>query len=177
MDEHEFQLKWAAAHAALVEQASEEVDREGCRLYETCLMQSLDGDASLIPMIAAGIFNKLLLTPEVELSANERLWLIAILGRARDEKAARMLAGKTGRGAPRKGRKSLDVAFEVVREIMDNQQTSMEAAWAAVADKMSLDAVTVRKYWADWKPHLDGDKPENQFKHLVRRNRERSHTE
>lgn len=177
MNEHDFQLKWAAAHEALVVQASEEAEHEGLRTYERCMLESLRGDASLIPVVANGLLESLVLERAIKLSAAERLWLIEILSRARGEKAARILSGKTGKGAPRKGKKSLDIAFDVVRELMDNDQSSMEAAWAAVADKRCMDAVTVRKYWAEWKPSLDGMKSENQFKNIVRRNKERKNTD
>lgn len=173
MDADDLEAALATAHAALLKKAEQETEDPAFRLIEHIMLRSLDGDPSLIPFAAAIVLRTLLLTSDGDLSASERLWLVEILNRARGESAARVLAGKTGRGAPRKGRKGLDVAWDVLRQVLDKRQPSMEAAWATVAEERSMDHGTVRKYWVDWKPFfLEGTTLEKDFKQIVRGNRE-----
>lgn len=117
--------------------------------------EAATGDASFTRGLAGSIAESII--RKKELDPIEIVWLSSLLlNIEKSSHAAQAVSGETKRGAPKKGGKSLTIAAAVVRAVMDDGATSLDSAWQMVAEQYSVDSRTVRKYWASWRPTLDG---------------------
>lgn len=177
METHnDLEKKWEELKATA---AAEIQDEKSLSIYYAQIYESLQGDGSQLKDISSYISEKIL--AKKPLSATEQLWLMMILGRLRDEKIAGMVAGKTKRGAPRKGQRSILVAYSVWCCIRDLKAMSVQHAWEMAAEEHHLDIVTVRKYWSKRKDLIVDsvsdsfppfDHPDELIKSLLSRNKD-----
>ena len=119
-------------------------------LIPIAAINSLKGDGSLIAAVAEIIRNKTILGQS--LTVVERYWLANVMTRAMNSPTvSRAIAGRSGKGAPKKMYRSLIVARQVLHEILCGNCLSVETAWEHVASEFNLESSTVRKYWAQHK--------------------------
>lgn len=109
----------------------------------------LGGDPSFIPPVASDLSQKILLG--LPLTANDRLFLFGVLGRATHGDVAQAIIPAKKRGAPQKGYRAVSIAQRVWWVIRYGSKTSMEGVWEFVAKKENVEVETVRKYWSQHK--------------------------
>ena len=110
---------------------------------------AMGGDEGLTRLMSESTFRKLLF--QEELNPLDRLWLHHLLIKVQySSNVARALCD-TRRGAAKNGAKGLRVAWLVSMEVFDHKAPSIEAAWAAVAEKEHLSESMVKKHWVKWK--------------------------
>lgn len=144
------------AREQLKDQCFAEMDDEGNHYnygFYQQVEESLEGDGTQLQEIASRL-SALLFYNDFTPTAVERLWMVRVLERlAHDPVAARSLAGgNVSRGAPKKGARSMEVAFDVMRELLHGESASVTEAWELVANQKSLSTETVKKYWIERKP-------------------------
>lgn len=133
-------------HSQLFEQAQIEADiaRGHDLVFIRWMQSSLRGDPSLVPLVAHQIGTNLI--HEDHISANERIWLALMLAKiANSPEAARVISG-SGKGAPKNGLRSDQIAAEVMNAIFDGA-SSVEAAIAQVSAKRHMTTDAVSKHW------------------------------
>lgn len=126
--------------------AEHEISSGEDRVFISWMQQSLRGDSSLVPIVAQHIGAALV--HDDHIPANYRIWLALMLTRLRESpEAARIIAGKAGRGAPKKGFSSAVIASEIMDAIWADGASSVEAACENVAEKMHISPDAAKKHW------------------------------
>jgi hypothetical protein len=93
----------------------------------------------------------------LRMGSSEARWLFELLKRLLDDDSsvARVVSRPAGkRGRTSKGFEGFNIAFLVLDALSENGASSVEKAWAMVADTRGIDAETVKKHWIKWKPHV-----------------------
>jgi hypothetical protein len=94
----------------------------------------------------------------------ERMMLTELLNRVSGHKAvARAISGAARkRGTSKEGYKGFATALRVLTAVMDEGATSVEEAWAIVAEQSGLSDSAVKASWIRWKGEIDLAMVENE---------------
>lgn len=117
--------------------------------------EACKGDPSFMGAFATQMLAALV--AREEFNPAQRMMLTELLNRISGHKAvARAVSGAArNRGASKEGYKGFATALRVLAAVMDEGATSVEEAWAIVAEQSGLSDSTVKASWIRWKGEID----------------------